>query len=155
MIRVQQEDFDIGTEIAKLKSGRTDIGAIVSFTGTMRDSSRGQTLDAMTLEHYPGMTEAELARIESEAHTRWPLQASLIIHRYGKSKPGDNIVLVITASEHREPAFRAAEFLMDYLKSRAPFWKLESGPDGESWVEAEAGDTEALARWDDDKDAAE
>ena len=155
MIRVQQDDFDIGAEIAKLKSGRTEIGAIVSFTGTMRDSSRGQTLDAMTLEHYPGMTEAELARIESEAHTRWPLQASLIIHRYGKLKPGDNIVLVITASEHRGPAFRAAEFLMDYLKSHAPFWKSESGPDGERWVEAETSDEAALSRWDDDKDAAE
>jgi molybdopterin synthase catalytic subunit len=155
MIRVQEEDFDIGAEIAKLKSGRTDIGAIVTFTGTMRDSSHGKSLDAMTLEHYPGMTEQELARIESEAHTRWPLHASLIIHRYGRLKPGDNIVLVITASEHREPAFRAAEFLMDYLKSRAPFWKSESGPDDERWVEAETSDEAALARWDDDKDAAE
>ncbi len=155
MIRVQKEDFDIGAEIAKLKSGRTDIGAIVTFTGTMRSSSGGKTLDAMTLEHYPGMTEAELARIEAVVHTRWPLQASLIIHRYGRLEPGDNIVLVITASEHREPAFRAAEFLMDYLKSHAPFWKCESGSDGESWVEAETSDAEALARWDDDKDAAE
>lgn len=155
MIRIQHEDFDIGAEIAKLKSGRTDIGAIVTFTGTMRDSSGGKMLDAMTLEHYPGMTEQELARIESEAHARWKLQASLIVHRYGRLEPGDNIVLVITASEHREPAFRAAEFLMDYLKSHAPFWKCESGSDGERWVEAEASDTEALARWDDDKDAAE
>jgi molybdopterin synthase catalytic subunit len=155
LIHVQEQDFDVGAEIAKLKSRRTDIGAIVSFTGTMRDSSRGKSLEAMTLEHYPGMTEAELARIDSEAHRRWPLQASLIIHRYGKLKPGDNIVLVITASEHREPAFRAAEFLMDYLKSHAPFWKSESGPHGERWVEAEASDAEALSRWDDDKDAAE
>ena len=155
MIRVQEQDFDIGAEIAKLKSGRTDIGAIVTFTGTMRDSSGGKTLDAMTLEHYPGMTEAELARIEAEAHARWPLQASLIIHRYGRLEPGDNIVLVITASEHREPAFRAAEFLMDYLKSRAPFWKCETGGDGDHWVDAENSDAEALARWDDDKDAAE
>ena len=155
MIRVQGDDFDIGAEIAKLKSGRTDIGAIVTFTGTMRDSSHGQTLDTMTLEHYPGMTEAELARIESEADARWNLQACLIIHRYGRLKPGDNIVLVITASEHRAPAFRAAEFLMDYLKSHAPFWKSESGPDGERWVEAETSDEAALSRWDDDKDAAE
>ena len=155
MIRVQEQDFDIGAEIERLKAGRTDIGAIVTFTGTMRDTSRGQTLDAMTLEHYPGMTEAELSRIESEAHARWPLQASLIIHRYGTLKPGDNIVLVITASEHREPAFRAAEFLMDYLKSHAPFWKSESGPHGKRWVGAEADDAAALSRWDNDKDAAE
>ena len=155
MIRVQKEDFDIGAEIATLKSGRTDIGAIVSFTGTMRDSSHGQSLTAMRLEHYPGMTETELARIESEAHARWKLQASLIIHRYGRLEPGDNIVLVITASEHREPAFRAAEFLMDYLKSHAPFWKCESGRDGERWVEAETCDAAALSRWDDDKNAAE
>jgi molybdopterin synthase catalytic subunit len=155
MIRVQREDFDIGAEITKLKSGRTDIGAIVSFTGTMRDSSSGKTLDAMTLEHYPGMTEQELTRIEGEAHARWPLQASLIIHRYGRLEPGDNIVLVITASEHREPAFRAAEFLMDYLKTNAPFWKCESSRDGERWVEAAADDKSAVLRWDDDKDAAE
>jgi molybdopterin synthase catalytic subunit len=155
MIRVQEQDFDIGAEIAKLKSGRTDIGAIVTFTGTMRDSSGGKSLDAMTLEHYPGMTEAELARIEAEAHARWSLQASLIVHRYGRLDPGDNIVLVITASEHREPAFRAAEFLMDYLKSHAPFWKCESSRDGDHWVDAENSDAEALSRWDDDKDAAE
>jgi molybdopterin synthase catalytic subunit len=115
MIRVQEQDFDIGAEIAKLKSGRTDIGAIVTFTGTMRDSSRGQTLEAMTLEHYPGMTEQELARIESEAHARWPLQESLIIHRYGRLEPGDNIVLVITASEHREPAFHVSYFSKSWM----------------------------------------
>jgi molybdopterin synthase catalytic subunit len=137
MIRVQQEDFDIGAEIAKLRAGRTDIGAIVTFTGTMRGASQGRNLDAMTLEHYPGMTESELARVEREAHARWPLQASAIIHRHGTLKPGDNIVLVITASEHREAAFHAAEFLMDYLKSHAPFWKSECGPEGERWVEAE------------------
>jgi molybdopterin synthase catalytic subunit len=155
MIRVQEEDFDIGAEIAGVKSGRTDIGAIVTFTGTMRDTSGGKTIDAMTLEHYPGMTEAELARIESESHARWKLQASLIIHRYGRLEPGDNIVLVITASEHREVAFRAAEFLMDYLKSHAPFWKCECSNEGDRWVEAEAGDVDALLRWDDDKDATE
>ena len=147
MIRVQREDFDIGAEIARLKAGWSDIGAIVTFTGTMRDSSHGQTLDTMTLEHYPGMTEAELARIESEAHARWNLQACLIIHRYGRLKPGDNIVLVATASEHREAAFEAARFLMDYLKTSAPFWKREDGPSGARWVEAEARDETASARW--------
>ena len=136
MIRVQQEDFDIGAEIAKLKAGRSDIGAIVAFMGTVRDQQR-PAVEEMTLEHYPGMTEAELARIEAEASSRWPLQACLIVHRYGTFRPSDNIVLVVTASEHREAAFRAAEFLMDYLKTHAPFWKRESGPRGSRWVEAE------------------
>src|SRR5262249_62125474 len=101
----------------------------------------------MTLEHYPGMTERELSRIEAEANARWPLQASLIVHRYGALKPGDNIVLVVTASEHRDAAFDAAKFLMDYLKTSAPFWKRESGPGGSRWVEAEASDADAAARW--------
>ena len=155
MIRVQQEDFDIGVEIARLKAGRSDIGAIVAFVGTMRDRSGNQAVEEMTLEHYPGMTEAELQRIESEARSRWPLQASLIVHRYGTLRPSDNIVLVVTASEHREAAFRAAEFLMDYLKTRAPFWKRESGPQGSRWVEADARDEVAGSRWDEIKDAAE
>ncbi len=145
MIRVQQEDFDIGAEIAKLKAGRSDIGAIVTFTGTVRDQDGA--VEAMTLEHYPGMTERELAKIEVEAHARWPLQASLIVHRYGTLKPGDNIVLVVTASEHRDAAFDAAKFLMDYLKTSAPFWKREEGPGGRSWVEASASDGLATARW--------
>ncbi|HSD92038.1 MAG TPA: molybdenum cofactor biosynthesis protein MoaE [Methyloceanibacter sp.] len=145
MIRVQQEDFDIGAEIARLKAGRTDIGAIVSFTGTVRD--RGGAVTEMTLEHYPGMTEAELQRIEAEACARWPLQASLIVHRYGALKPGDNIVLVVTASEHRDAAFEAAKFLMDYLKTRAPFWKRESGPGGTRWVEAAESDDASAAAW--------
>ena len=145
MIRVQQEDFDIGAEIAKLKEGRSDIGAIVAFVGTVRDQAGA--VDEMTLEHYPGMTEAELKRIEAEASARWPLQASLIVHRYGTLKPSENIVLVLTASEHREAAFRAAEFLMDYLKTRAPFWKRESGPRGSRWVEADARDEVAGSRW--------
>ena len=153
MIRVQQEDFDIGAEIAALKDGRTDIGAIVSFIGTVRDADG--TVTEMTLEHYPGMTETELERIESEAHTRWPLQASLIVHRTGTLKPGDNIVLVITASEHRDAAFDAAKFLMDYLKTSAPFWKRETGPAGSKWVEAKAGDDAAAAKWSPRKDAAE
>ena len=153
MIRIQTQDFDIGAEIAALKDGRTDIGAIVSFIGTVRDADG--TVTEMTLEHYPGMTETELERIESEAHTRWPLQVSLIVHRTGTLKPGDNIVLVITASEHRDAAFDAAKFLMDYLKTSAPFWKRETGPAGSKWVEAKAGDDAAAAKWSPRKDAAE
>jgi molybdopterin synthase catalytic subunit len=153
VIRVQQEDFDIGVEIARLKAGRSDIGAIVAFVGTVRDQAGA--IDEMTLEHYPGMTEAELKRIEAEACARWPLQASLIVHRYGTLKPSENIVLVVTASEHREAAFRAAEFLMDYLKTRAPFWKRESSPQGNRWVEADARDEVAGSRWDKPKHAAE
>jgi molybdopterin synthase catalytic subunit len=145
MIRVQPEDFDIGAEIAALKQGRTDIGAIVTFTGTVRDQEGA--VEEMALEHYPGMTEAELGRIEREANARWPLQASLIVHRYGTLKPGDNIVLVVTASEHRDAAFEAARFLMDYLKTRAPFWKREQGPAGARWVEASKGDDSAAAQW--------
>ena len=124
-VRVQREDFDIGAEVARLTAGRTDIGAIVTFTGTVRAENDGGAIAGMTLEHYPGMTEQELARVEAEAAQRWPLQASLIVHRVGTLKPGDNIVLVVTASAHREAAFAAAEFLMDYLKTRAPFWKKE------------------------------
>jgi len=153
MIRVQQEDFDIGTEVARLRTGRSDIGAIVAFVGVVRN--RAGAVEEMTLEHYPGMTEAELQRIEAEASSRWPLQASLIVHRYGKLRPNDNIMLVVTASEHREAAFRAAEFLMDYLKTRAPFWKCESGRQGSRWVEADVRDDASTARWDDAKDAAE
>ena len=145
MIRVQREDFDIGAEIAKLKADRTDIGAIVTFTGTVRDQDG--TVEEMTLEHYPGMTERELSRIEAEANARWPLQASLIVHRYGTLKPGDNIVLVVTASEHRDAAFDAAKFLMDYLKTSAPFWKREESTGGTSWIEAHGRDDEAAARW--------
>jgi molybdopterin synthase catalytic subunit len=153
VIRVQQEDFDVGAEIARLKGDRTDIGAIVSFTGTVRDQAGA--VAEMTLEHYPGMTEAELTRIEEEANARWPLQASLIVHRIGALKPGDNIVLVITASEHRDAAFDAARFLMDYLKTRAPFWKRETGKEGSRWVEASAGDSVATTRWTKPKHAAE
>lgn len=145
MIRVQEQDFDIGAEIAALRAGRSDIGAIVSFTGTVRD--RHGAVDEMTLEHYPGMTESELQRIEAEACARWTLQASLIVHRTGTLKPGDNIVLVVTASEHRQAAFEAAKFLMDYLKTAAPLWKRESGPGGARWVEAEAKDDTAASRW--------
>jgi len=147
-VRVQREDFDIGAEIRKLTAGRSEIGAVVTFTGLVRGEADGQPITAMTLEHYPGMTEEELRRVEEEAHTRWPLQGSLVIHRYGKLEPGDNIVLVITASAHRQAAFAAADFLMDYLKTRAPFWKKEAGPDGAGhWVDARDSDEAALERW--------
>jgi molybdopterin synthase catalytic subunit len=153
MIRVQQEDFDIGAEIAALKAGRTDIGAVVAFLGTVRDQDGA--IEELTLEHYPGMTERELGRIEAEAQSRWPLQASLIVHRVGTLRPSDNIVLVLTASAHREAAFAAAEFLMDYLKTRAPFWKRESGSGATRWVEANTKDEAASARWRTSKHAAE
>jgi molybdopterin synthase catalytic subunit len=147
-VRVQREDFDIGTEVARLAAGRTDIGAVVTFTGTVRGGSAGADIAEMTLEHYPGMTEDELARVEAQAAERWPLLASLIVHRVGTLKPGDNIVLVVTASAHREAAFAAAEFLMDYLKTRAPFWKKELSRDGtERWVEPRASDDAAADSW--------
>ena len=147
-MRVQTADFEVGAEIAGLAAGRTDIGAVVSFTGRMRADNEGKAIAGMTLEHYPGMTESELARVEAEAQARWPLQASLIVHRVGALKPGDNIVLVITASRHRQAAFSAAEFLMDYLKTSAPFWKKEIDADGRAaWVEARASDDEAADRW--------
>jgi len=145
-VRVQREDFDVAAEIERLCAGRTDVGAIVTFTGRVRaDEGR---IAAITLEHYPGMTEAELTRIEAEAATRWPLQASLIVHRVGDLCPGDNIVLVVTVSAHRQAAFEAAGFLMDYLKTQAPFWKKETTPSGESaWVEARMSDETAARRW--------
>jgi molybdopterin synthase catalytic subunit len=147
-VRVQHEDFDIGVEVARLAAGRTDIGAVVTFTGVVRDENGAGAIAGMTLEHYPGMTEKELARVEAEACARWPLQASLIVHRVGTLRPADNIVLVVTASAHRQAAFAAAEFLMDYLKTRAPFWKKELGADGtERWVEARTSDDAAAERW--------
>ncbi|MEP1906274.1 MAG: molybdopterin synthase catalytic subunit MoaE [Nitratireductor sp.] len=145
MIRVQTEDFDIGAEVATLSEGRHDIGAVVTFSGTVRDKTGD--LVALELEHYPGMTEKELARIEREAQERWPLEASLIVHRVGRLAPGENIVLVVTASAHRQAAFEAAEFLMDYLKSRAPFWKREITAEGDTWVAAKDEDEAALERW--------
>ncbi len=147
-VRVQGENFDIGAEVARLTAGRTDIGAVVTFTGVVRAENDGTGIAGMTLEHYPGMTEAELARVETEAAQRWPLQASLIVHRVGTLKPGDNIVLVVTASAHRQAAFDAAAFLMDYLKMRAPFWKKEVTGDGEArWVDARDSDEAAAKRW--------
>ena len=143
-VRVQREDFDLGAELAGLRAGRSDLGALVSFTGLVRDAGG---LEAMELEHYPGMTEKALAAIESEARRRWALGACLIVHRYGRLLPGEQIMMVATASAHRAAAFEAAEFLMDYLKSQAPFWKREDGQAGTAWVEARAADAAALTRW--------
>lgn len=148
MIRVQAEDFDCAAEMRALLGARDDIGAVVTFTGLVRRGEGDKAITAMTLEHYPGMTEAELERIEAEARQRWPLSASLIVHRHGTLAPGDNIVLVITASRHRQAAFEAAEFLMDYLKTNAPFWKKETlAEGGAGWVEAKEGDDSAASRW--------
>ncbi|WP_373235957.1 molybdenum cofactor biosynthesis protein MoaE [Cohaesibacter celericrescens] len=148
-VRLQAEDFDIGMEIEALVGGRTDIGAAVSFTGLVRDMIGDQRILDMTLEHYPAMAQAELERIEIEAQNRWPtLTDSLIIHRYGTLLPGDRIVLVVTLSSHRQTTFEAAEFMMDFLKTRAPFWKKETVQNGgSSWVEARDKDDRALARW--------
>lgn len=152
MIRVQQEDFDVALEQKRLTGERTDIGAVVTFTGLVRaDESSGEdagSFKAMTLEHYPGMTEKKLEEIEAEAGRRWDLTGSLIIHRYGRLEPGAQIVLVLTASSHRQDAFEAASFLMDWLKTEAPFWKLEETGKGTSWVEAKASDDDAKGRWD-------
>jgi molybdopterin synthase catalytic subunit len=145
VIKVQREDFDLGAEVAAMTRGRTRIGAVVTFTGVVRGDDG---LVSMTLEHYPGMTEAELERVEAEAHARWPLAASLIIHRYGELRPGDAIMMVATASAHRQAAFEAAEFLMDYLKTSAPFWKREEyAGAAATWVEAREADDAAAARW--------
>ena len=143
-VRIQREDFDLGAELAALRAGRHDIGALVSFSGLVRDTGG---LAAMELEHYPGMTETALAEIEAEARRRWALDACLIIHRFGRLFPGEQIMMVATASAHRAEAFAAAEFLMDYLKSRAPFWKKETVAGGSRWVEARDADTAALDRW--------
>ncbi len=147
MIRVQREDFDTGHEIAALTKGKHDIGGVVSFVGLVRDMAGGAKIGAMTLEHYPGMTEKQLEEIEAEANRRWPLAASLIIHRYGRLEPGEQIVLVVTASAHREAAFEACHFLIDWLKTKAPFWKLEDTEQGAQWVAADARDDAAAARW--------
>ena len=147
MIRVQRQDFDIGVEIEALTRGRTDVGAVVSFSGLVRDDADGDRLRSMTLEHFPGMTERELARVEAEARVRWPLLDVAIIHRFGELLPGDHIVLVVTLAQHRAAAYEAASFLMDYLKTRAPFWKRELRASGEHWIDARNSDDEAAARW--------
>ncbi|HAD86069.1 MAG TPA: molybdenum cofactor biosynthesis protein MoaE [Rhodospirillaceae bacterium] len=147
MIKVQTEDFDLGAELKALTDGNHAIGGLCSFVGLVRDMAGGDKIGAMTLEHYPGMTEKELTRIEAEALERWPLDATLIIHRYGRLEPGDQIVLVAAASAHREAAFEACHFLIDFLKTKAPFWKLEDTPDGGQWVDARDTDDAATARW--------
>ena len=146
-IRLQRDDFDLATESARLTRGRTDIGAVVSFVGICRGGEGADAVDALTLEHYPGMAEDEIARHVGEATVRWPLLGVTVIHRFGRINIGENIVLVLTASAHRAAAFEAAEFLMDYLKTSAPFWKREEGGRGETWVEAKAEDDTAAARW--------
>ncbi len=146
-VRIQEADFDVAREIAELTHGRTDVGAVVSFSGICRGNDDGEIVDALTLEHSPGMAETEIMRHANEAMERWPLNGLTIIHRVGRILPGQNIVLVVTTSSHRQAAFHAAEFLMDYLKTSAPFWKREETADGTSWVEARAHDDAAAARW--------
>lgn len=150
MIRVQREGFDVGAELDRLARGNPRIGGIASFVGLVRDLGGGDRVSALTLEHYPGMTEKKLAEIEAEAHRRWPLDAVTIIHRYGRLLPGERIVLVATASPHREAALEACHFLIDWLKTEAPFWKSEETPQGERWVEAKAEDDAAKNRWERD-----
>ena len=143
-IRIQEADFDVSREIAALTQGRTDIGAVVTFSGICRGD---ESIAALTLEHYPGMAEAEIARHTDTAMARWPLTGVTVIHRVGRITPGENIVLVLAASAHRQAAFEAAEFLMDYLKANAPFWKREEKPGEISWVDAHSHDDDAAARW--------
>src|SRR3954447_26055736 len=154
-IRLQREAFDAAAESDKLTRGRTDVGAVVSFTGICRGSEDGEPIAALTLEHYPDMAQAEIERHVAQPCERWPLFGITVIHRYGRIEPGEPIVLVITASSHRQAAFAAAEFLMDYLKTRAPFWKQVETARAKSWVEAKAADDAAAERWQSRDDAAE
>lgn len=146
-VRVQHEDFDLSAEVARLRESRPNVGAVVAFVGTVRDINQGDTVSTLELEHYPGMTEKALHEIREEAHRRWRLENSLIIHRVGPLRPMDQIVLVAVASRHRGDAFEAAEFIMDYLKTRAPFWKKEQTPQGSRWVDARETDQQAAQRW--------
>ena len=146
-VRLQREPFDSAAEAARLTHGRSDIGALVSFTGICRGDEAGEPIAALTLEHFPGMAETEIGRHAAEAMSRWPLLGVTVIHRYGRIEPGEDIVLVMTASSHREAAFAAAEFLMDYLKTRAPFWKQVDRAGGTSWIEAKQIDAAAADRW--------
>jgi molybdopterin synthase catalytic subunit len=146
-VRLQREPFDVAAEAAALTHGRTDIGAVVTFTGICRGLEDGHPITALTLEHYPDMAEAEIERHLSEAAQRWPLLGVTVVHRYGRIVPGEDIVLVVTASSHREAAFAAAEFLMDYLKTRAPFWKQVEKAGNKTWIEATATDDAAAERW--------
>jgi molybdopterin synthase catalytic subunit len=148
MIRVQEADFDVGAELERFASGDRSVGGIACFVGLVREMAEGKPISAMTLEHYPGMTERMLAETEAEARRRWPLADCLVIHRYGRLQPGDRIVLVATASAHRKAALEACQFLIDWLKTQAPFWKLEESPSGEArWVEAKESDDRAAQRW--------
>ena len=147
MIRVQREDFDVGVELEHLAAGNPRIGGVASFVGLVRDMGGDNRVSALTLEHYPGMTEKALADICAQAHARWKLVDTLVIHRVGALKPGDRIVLVGVSSPHRGEAFAACEFIMDYLKTRAPFWKREDTPDGARWVEARQSDDAAVRKW--------
>ena len=154
-VRLQREDFDAAAEAAALTAGRSDVGAVVTFTGICRGAEDGAPIAALTLEHYPDMAEAEIGRHVQSARDRWPLIGVTVIHRYGRMRPGENIVLVVTASSHREAAFAAADFLMDYLKTRAPFWKQVESAGGKTWIEAKDADDAAAARWDKPRHAAE
>ena len=147
MIRVQADRFDVGAELGDFSAGNPEVGGVASFVGYVRGSAAGEPIRAMTLEHYPGMTERKLEEIEAKARARWPLIDSLVIHRYGRLEPGEPIVLVATSSSHREAAFEACQFLMDWLKTKAPFWKLEETDRGSRWVEAKDTDEAAAARW--------
>ena len=146
-VRVQEADFDVGVELDSLTRGRDDVGAVASFVGLVRAASDGSAVSGMTLEHYPGMTERALEDICAQAHARWDLHDTLVIHRVGALRPGDRIVLVGVAGAHRGEAFAACEFIMDFLKTRAPFWKREDTPQGSRWVEARASDDLAADRW--------
>lgn len=147
-VRVQTEDFDAGYEINQLRTARRDVGAVVSFIGQVRDINEGDAVSKLTLEHYPGMTEKSLNAIITQAKARWNIMDVLIIHRVGTLQPCDQIVLVAVSGAHRGEAFAACEFVMDYLKTEAPFWKKEVTPSGERWVEARSSDDDAKARWD-------
>lgn len=149
MVRVQTDDFDLGQEIALIRAGKRDVGAVAVFLGTVRDINDGNNISTMELEHYPGMTERALEGIEARARERWPLNDVIIIHRVGPLAPEDQIVMVAVTSRHRHAAFAACEYIMDYLKTRAPFWKKEETPEGARWVDARESDFDAAARWGD------
>ena len=146
-VRIQQADFDLGIEVAQLRAGAAQVGAIVVFVGTVRDLNDGATVSLMTLEHYPGMTEKSIEAIIDQAKARWPIAAARVIHRIGDLQPLDQIVMVAVSAAHRGEAFSACEFIMDYLKMQAPFWKKEQTPLGERWVDARATDDTALRKW--------
>ncbi|MRW93216.1 molybdopterin synthase catalytic subunit MoaE [Duganella sp. FT80W] len=146
-VRIQTEDFDLSTEVAQLRADHPKVGGVVTFVGTVRDLNEGATVSEMELEHYPGMTEQSISNIVDQAKQRWPLFSALVIHRVGPLKPKDQIVLVAVTSAHRGEAFAACEFIIDYLKTEAPFWKKEQTPDGARWVDARVSDDAALNKW--------